>query len=200
MSQQADRRVDEAIPPWLERKKLLLIFDNCEHVVGTVGPIASAILRVAQGVRILATSRQELDIGGEKLSRLESLDVPHSIADLTPATIIGFGAVALFVDRASLVDKAFALTDDTAPIVADICRRLDGNSSPSGWTSGEISFNILPFLNACATIVPHTGNGWWVSGTLFTSEYGTEGGSGDQTPSIDYAWTITKILYQEVLH
>ncbi|MBV8148110.1 MAG: hypothetical protein JO092_03365, partial [Candidatus Eremiobacteraeota bacterium] len=126
MSQQADRRVDESIPPWLERKKLLLIFDNCEHVVGTVVPIAAAILHTAPDVRILATSRQALAIGGEKISRLASLDVPHTIADLTPAAVIGFGAVALFVDRASLVDKSFVLTDDTAPIVADICRRLDG--------------------------------------------------------------------------
>jgi predicted ATPase len=126
MNQQEGRRVDEAIPLWLKRKKLLLIFDNCEHIVGTIGPIAAAILRAAPEVRILATSRQALDIAGEKLSRLESLDVPHRIADLTPATVIGFGAVALFVDRASLVDTSFVLTDDTAPIVADICRRLDG--------------------------------------------------------------------------
>jgi predicted ATPase len=126
MSQQEGRRVDESIPLWLKRKQLLLIFDNCEHVVGTVGPIAAAILRAAPGVRIVATSRQALDIAGEKLSRLESLDVPHTIAELTPAAVINFGAVALFVDRALLVDKSFALTDDTAPIVADICRRLDG--------------------------------------------------------------------------
>jgi non-specific serine/threonine protein kinase len=126
MSQQADHRVDESIPLWLKRKKLLLIFDNCEHVVGSVVPIAAAILHTAPDVRILATSRQALAIGSEKVSRLASLDVPHSIADLTPTTVIGFGAVALFVDRASLVDKSFVLTDDTAPIVADICRRLDG--------------------------------------------------------------------------
>ncbi|HKE36972.1 MAG TPA: NB-ARC domain-containing protein, partial [Candidatus Baltobacteraceae bacterium] len=126
MSQRDGRRVDESIPLWLKHKKLLLIFDNCEHLVETVGPIAAAILRGAPGVRILATSRQALDIAGEKLSRLQSLDVPHSIVDLTPANVIGFGAVALFVDRALLVDKSFALTDDTAPIVADICRRLDG--------------------------------------------------------------------------
>ncbi|MBV8147532.1 MAG: hypothetical protein JO092_00410, partial [Candidatus Eremiobacteraeota bacterium] len=126
MSQQADRRVDEAIPPWLERKKLLLIFDNCEHVVGTVAPIAAAILRAAPGVRIVATSRQALSIGGEEAVRLSSLDVPHTIADLTAAGVMEFAAVALFVARATSVDKSFALTDDTAPIVADICRRLDG--------------------------------------------------------------------------
>ncbi|MBV8374141.1 MAG: tetratricopeptide repeat protein [Candidatus Eremiobacteraeota bacterium] len=126
MSQQADRRVDEAIPPWLERKSLLLVFDNCEHVVGTVGPIAAVILRVAQDVRIVATSRQALDIGGEAVVRIPSLDVPHTVADLTAAGVMEFAAVALFVARATLVDRSFTLTDDTAPIVADICRRLDG--------------------------------------------------------------------------
>jgi predicted ATPase len=126
MNQQADRRVDEAIPAWLKRKKLLLIFDNCEHIRGTVVPIASAILRAAPDVRILATSRQALDIGREEIVRIPSLDVPHTIADLTAAAVMEFAAVALFVARATAVDKSFALTDDTAPIVADICRRLDG--------------------------------------------------------------------------
>jgi predicted ATPase len=126
MSQQADRRVDEAIPLWLKRKKLLLIFDNCEHVVGTVVPIAAAILRAAPGVRIVATSRQALTISGEEAVRLSSLDVPHTIADLTAAAVMEFAAVALFVARATSADKSFTLTDDTAPIVADICRRLDG--------------------------------------------------------------------------
>ena len=72
------------------------------------------------------------------------------------------------------------------------------NSSPFGTSSGEVAFNILPFLNACATIVPNTGSSWWVSGMLLTSEYGA--GSTDQTPAVDYTWTITKILYQETLY
>ena len=74
----------------------------------------------------LATSRQALGVSGEEVLRLPSLDVPHKIADLTPAAVMEFGAVALFVDRARSVDKSFALTDDNAPIVAEICRRLDG--------------------------------------------------------------------------
>jgi hypothetical protein len=69
------------------------------------------------------------------------------------------------------------------------------NNSPTGTFSGEVSFNILAFLNACATIVPHTGSSWWVSGMLFTNEYGT-GRSG--STSINYTWTITKILYRKV--
>jgi predicted ATPase len=126
MSQQEGRRVDEAIPPWLKRKKLLLIFDNCEHVVKTVVPIAAAILRAAPDVRILATSRQALNVAGEEPVRIASLDVPHTISDLTAAGVMEFAAVALFVSRATTADRSFVLTDDTAPIVADICRRLDG--------------------------------------------------------------------------
>jgi predicted ATPase/class 3 adenylate cyclase len=126
MAQVEGRRVDEAIPQWLKRKKLLLILDNCEHVLETVAGVANAIMRSCPDVRMLATSRQALAVSGEKVLRLASLDVPHKVSDLTPAAAIQFGAVALFVDRASLVDSSFKLNDDNAPIVADICRRLDG--------------------------------------------------------------------------
>jgi len=126
MPQQQGRRVDESIPPWLKRKKLVLIFDNCEHVLEPVAAIAAAVIGAAQDVRIINTSRQVLGISGEEVFRVPSLDVPHKVADLTPVAVSGFGAVALFVDRARSVDKSFTLTDDNAPIVADICRRLDG--------------------------------------------------------------------------
>jgi predicted ATPase/class 3 adenylate cyclase len=126
MPQVEGRRIDESIAPWLKRKKLLLILDNCEHVLETAAGIADSITGRCPHVRLLATSRQALGVSGEEVMRLASLDVPHKIADLTPAAIVEFGAVALFVDRARSVDKSFKLTDDTAPIVADICRRLDG--------------------------------------------------------------------------
>jgi predicted ATPase len=126
MSQQEGRRVDEAIPLWLKRKKLLLIFDNCEHVLETVASLADAIVKTAQDVRMVATSRQALSIGGEEPVRIPSLDIPHAIADLSAAKVMEFAAVALFVSRATTADRSFVLTDDTAPIVADICRRLDG--------------------------------------------------------------------------
>ncbi len=126
MPQQQGRRVDESIPPWLKRKKLLLIFDNCEHVIDALAAIAAAIIKTAPEVRIVNTSRQALGISGEQVFRVPSLDVPHKVTDLTPAAVVGFGAVALFLDRAKLVDSSFTLTDNTAPIVAEICRRLDG--------------------------------------------------------------------------
>jgi predicted ATPase/transcriptional regulator with XRE-family HTH domain len=126
MRQQEGCRVDEAIPPWLKRKKLLLIFDNCEHVVEMVASLVDAILATAQEVRILATSRQALAIAGEGVHRLPSLSVPAEATGSKTDDALHYDAVALFVDRATANDARFTLTDDTAPIVAEICRRLDG--------------------------------------------------------------------------
>jgi predicted ATPase/class 3 adenylate cyclase len=126
MTQVEGRRVDESLPLWLKRKNLLLILDNCEHLLETVAKIADSIVRNCPHMRLLATSRQALGIGGEHVLRLASLDVPHKIADLTPAAVMKFDAVTLFVDRAGSVDRTFALTADNAPIIAEICRRLDG--------------------------------------------------------------------------
>jgi predicted ATPase len=146
MSQQEGRRVDESIPLWLKRKKLLLIFDNCEHVLETVASLAYAILTTAQDVRIVATSRQALDIGDEEIVRIPSLDVPHTVADLTAAAVMEFGAIELFVARARSVDEKFALNDDTAPIVADICRRLDGIPLAIELAAARVKVLSIPHL------------------------------------------------------
>jgi len=126
MGQSEDRRVDEAIPAWLRGKRLLLIMDNCEHLLGATAVLADAIQRNAPNVRILATSRQALGIAGEAAHRLPSLAVPESGAALRAEDALSYGAIAVFADRAALADTRFTLTDDNAPIVADICRHLDG--------------------------------------------------------------------------
>jgi predicted ATPase/class 3 adenylate cyclase len=126
MPQVGDRRVDEAIPQWLRRKKLLLILDNCEHVLETAAAIADTITRSCPDVRLLATSRQALGVSGEVVHRLPSLAIPEKLEGLSSAEAIEYGAVALFVDRATAADTRFILTDDNAAIVAEICRRLDG--------------------------------------------------------------------------
>lgn len=83
MSQRQDQRVDESIPPWLKRKKLLLILDNCEHVLESIAELTAAILATAKDVRILATSRQALNISGEAAHALASLAVPAETMSLT---------------------------------------------------------------------------------------------------------------------
>ena len=126
MRQQPGQRVDEAIAHWLKPKKLLIIFDNCEHVVEPAAKLVASILATAPQVSMLATSRQALDIAGETVHRLPSLPLPADVAGLTVDQALHYGAILLFVNRATAVDTRFTLTDDTAPTVAEICRRLDG--------------------------------------------------------------------------
>ena len=112
----------------LKGKQALLVFDNCEHLVDSVARIISAILHGCPKVKVLASSRQGLGIAGEETYRVPSLEIPplDKADHLLRADAIGSAAIALFVDRAVAVDKRFTLTDVNAPIIADICRRLDG--------------------------------------------------------------------------
>lgn len=126
ISQAEGRRVDESIAPWLKRKKLLLILDNCEHVLDQVASIVDMILKTATDVKTLTTSRQALGISGEVLHRLASLAMSDEVEDLGTTQALQYDAIALFVDRAMAADTSFMLTESTAPIVANICRRLDG--------------------------------------------------------------------------
>lgn len=146
MNQQQGRRIDEAIAHWLRREKLLLIFDNCEHVIEPVAALAAAILATAQEVRIVATSRQGLDISGEAVYRLASLAVPAEVSGLTRDDALPYGAVALFVDRAHGADTRFVLTNETAPIVAEICRRLDGIALAIELAAARVKVLSIPNL------------------------------------------------------
>jgi predicted ATPase/DNA-binding XRE family transcriptional regulator len=120
------RPVLETLLAYLERKKLLLILDNCEHVIEEARSLAAAILHGCAGVRILATSREGLNIAGEHLYRIPSLSVPPSGQTLSAQDVLAFGAPLLFKDRASSTDNHFALDDENATYIADICGRLDG--------------------------------------------------------------------------
>lgn len=107
----------------LRDKQTLLILDNCEHVIGAAAGLVDTILRACERVTILATSREPLRVRGEALWRLPSLSVPRE--DETD-TIGEAESVRLFCDRAALVAGSFVLDAPEAPIVAHICRRLDG--------------------------------------------------------------------------
>jgi non-specific serine/threonine protein kinase len=107
------------------RRRVLLVLDNCEHVVEAAATLADRLLRSAPALTILATSREALAIDGEKAWVLPPLASPP-LAAPSVDSIARFEAVRLFVDRASAASPAFALTERTAPSVAAIAARLDG--------------------------------------------------------------------------
>jgi len=110
----------------LKDKRMLLVLDNCEHVIDEAAVLTSGILKGAPDLHILATSREPLRAEGEHVSRLSPLGSPPGSAGLTAAEALRFPAVQLFVERVAGSLDEFELRDADAPIVAEICRKLDG--------------------------------------------------------------------------
>ena len=122
-------RTDNPLPglvAGLRDKRMLLLLDNCEHVIEEAANLAQALLGGAPNVSILATSREALGVRGERESRLVSLAAPPAAPWITAAEAAAFPAVQLFVERVTAVVEDFVLTDANAPLIAEICRRLDG--------------------------------------------------------------------------
>jgi predicted ATPase/DNA-binding winged helix-turn-helix (wHTH) protein len=107
-------------------KKLLLVLDNCEHVIGVAAALAERIVSEAPQAHILATSREALRVQSEHVHLLYSLDCPPEDAGLTAVDVLRYPAVQLFMERAAASGYGTALSDIDAPIVTRSCRRLDG--------------------------------------------------------------------------
>jgi predicted ATPase/transcriptional regulator with XRE-family HTH domain len=110
----------------LKRKRALLIFDNCEHLVEAVARVVAALLTSCPEIRILASTRQSLGIAGEAMYRLPSLPVPDPSAVLTVSEAGRYPSLALFLERAADADSTFSAGDESIAAIAEICRRLDG--------------------------------------------------------------------------
>ncbi|TMR92323.1 BTAD domain-containing putative transcriptional regulator [Nonomuraea basaltis] len=108
----------------LRTRSLLLVLDNCEHVIESVAVAAEVLLRTAPGLRILATSQESLGLPGERLWAVPPLDLPDPAAE--PEELRRFAAVELFVTRAAAAAPGFELGPANAAAVAAVCRRLDG--------------------------------------------------------------------------
>jgi len=116
----------EILTDFIHVKTLLLVLDNCEHVIDACAQLSEALLRACPKLGILASSREALGIAGESSYRVPSLAVPEP-GQLPPLeTLARLGAVRLFVERAALARPGFALTAQNAPAIAQICQRLDG--------------------------------------------------------------------------
>jgi predicted ATPase/class 3 adenylate cyclase len=124
--EQPRRTILDALMDYLRAKQLLLILDNCEHLIETCAQIADTLLRAAPRLKILATSREALGIAGETAYRVPSLPLPdpRQLHDLD--ALAQNDCVHLFVDRAIAAYPSFHLKEKNAQAIADICRRLDG--------------------------------------------------------------------------
>ncbi len=130
LQESPSRPMLETLLTYLKRRRLLIILDNCEHVIEEARAVVGTILRGCSDVQIIATSREPLNIAGEEAYRVPSLAVP-SLAVTSTGTppleqFTRYGAVQLFADRALSGDKRFILSDENAQYVGEICRRLDG--------------------------------------------------------------------------
>ena len=126
MPEQPGREMLETLVDALRHKTLLLVLDNCEHLLTACADLAVALLRACSQVRLLATSRERLGVPGERLWRVPSLSRPD-VRHLPPAKdFVQYDAVRLFVDRTVAAARSFTVTGENAPAVAQVCQRLDG--------------------------------------------------------------------------
>jgi predicted ATPase len=117
-------RADDVVIEFLRAKQMLLVLDNCEHLLDAVADLVNRIERSCAAVVVLATSREGLALDGEQILAVPSLAVPEIDADLERAARCD--AVTLLVERARRVDADFVLTPGNCAMVAQVCQRLDG--------------------------------------------------------------------------
>ncbi|WP_330254184.1 protein kinase [Nocardia sp. NBC_00565] len=116
----------DVLVKFLGSREILLVLDNCEHMVEAVAKLSEALLRTCPELRILATSREALNIAGEALLRVAPLTVPDQAGEPTLAGLPRFDAVTLFADRAAAAVPGFELDENNKAAVTRICTRLDG--------------------------------------------------------------------------
>jgi len=120
------RPVNTVLIDYLHSKELLLILDNCEHILSATAQIVTTLLQACPNLCVIATSREALDIPGEMTFRVPSLSVPDSRHTPPIETLTQYESIRLFVERAEVIQPDFELTTANASSVAQICQRLDG--------------------------------------------------------------------------
>ena len=126
LREESGRPAIEMLTQYLQSKKILLILDNCEHLIEAAAQFAETLLQTCTTLQILVSSREALGIAGEKSYPVRSLSIPKVGAPQTVETVTQFEAVRLFLDRAQAVSAGFTVSAANAAAVAQICTRLDG--------------------------------------------------------------------------
>ncbi|WP_407194015.1 ATP-binding protein [Bradyrhizobium sp. STM 3566] len=123
----------------LRSRRMLLVFDSCEHMLDELAPLAERLVREAPQLHILATSRESFRAEGERVHRLFPLDCPPEREGLGIADILAYPASRLFVERIAETLSEFELREEDAPLVAEICRRLDGIALAIELAAGRVN-------------------------------------------------------------
>ena len=126
LHEEKDRPALTVLMDYLRSKELLLILDNCEHLIDACARLADELLRACPGVHILATSREMLSIEGEAVYNVPSLPFPGSGQTFKAEDIISYESVQLFTERVRQALPGFTVTDENVPAISTICSRLDG--------------------------------------------------------------------------
>ena len=126
ITEQSTRPSMTVLTDYLRHRHLLLVLDNCEHLLEAAANLADALLRAAPDLRILTTSRQALMIAGEHVHSVPTLPVPDPGVPFAPGLASQYPALALFIDRAAAVVPDFKITRENAEAVTRLCHRLEG--------------------------------------------------------------------------
>ncbi|MGH8932601.1 MAG: helix-turn-helix transcriptional regulator [Egibacteraceae bacterium] len=124
--EQLGQPMTDTLVSHLRSRTMLLVLDNCEHLIGAAAKLADALLKTCPNLRILATSRESLNLTGEIAWPVPPLSVPPIVEKPRPEALLSYEAVSLFCDRAKATQPASTLTVAAAPAVGEICRRLEG--------------------------------------------------------------------------
>ncbi|MDQ3194318.1 MAG: tetratricopeptide repeat protein, partial [Bacteroidota bacterium] len=126
LKEETKRIPDETLCDYLKEKQILIMLDNCEHMIGHSAKLAEKLLSKCLKLKILATSREALSCYGEQIHRTLSLETPNPREHLTPEKLTQYESVRLFIERAIAVRSDFRVNNDNAPALAQICYQLDG--------------------------------------------------------------------------
>lgn len=126
VKEEGGRPLGDTLAEYLKEQQLLLLLDNCEHVLASCAGLVSSLLQGCPDLRILCTSREPLNLEGESTYRVPSLSLPEPRKVVSVAALSQYEAVSLFIERARAAVPTFRVTDENAPAVAQICCRLDG--------------------------------------------------------------------------
>src|SRR6202142_4056411 len=120
-------------------RKLLIILDSCEHVIEAVASLAEQLYQQTEEIHVLTTSRELLKVEGEHCYRVLPLDYPPDGSEQTANVVLRYPAAQLFVQRAAARAGSFVLTDEEAPFVAEMCRKLDGIPLAIELAAGQVA-------------------------------------------------------------